>query len=166
MAEPVDAKEHNGCAYSFKRPFKSSMKFLETEWSKRNHFQSHNDDASDKRKNPRSTRQRTSSPRIILLVLLSFSLFTCEGVALYGTDSGYDVEGGTDPICWDSKVRWEDARVTPNTTQELDDNFDTMNGKMFANDSDVNDIDVTLRTSCYKGMNLTITPNVPNVSVA
>lgn len=114
-------------------------------------------------KNPRLT---TPSTGFLLLLLFLFSTFiTCEAARPYGTNNGYDNEGGQDPICWDSRVRWENARVPPNTTQMLDDNFDTMNGKLFADDSDIDDIDVTLRTSCYQGMNLTITPNVPNVSV-
>jgi hypothetical protein len=46
--------------------------------------------------------------------------------------------------------------VAPNTTQQLDENFNIMNGKLFQE----KDVDVTLRRSCYDGMNLKVTPNV------
>lgn len=100
--------------------------------------------------------------RACVLLLFLLSLISCEAAGPYGTKNGYDNEGGLEPICWDSQVSWEDARVPPNTTQQLDDNFDIMNAKLFANDSDTDDVDVKLRRSCYSDMNLTVTPNVKN----
>jgi len=123
-----------------------------------------NEKRAPKEEHKNARFKQTVPPRspfrdLILLFLLSFLLSSCIAAGPYGTDNGYDNEGGTEPICWDSRVRWDNARVAPNSTQHLNDNFDKMNAKLFANDSTPDELNVTLRTSCYEGTNLTVIPN-------
>jgi hypothetical protein len=52
--------------------------------------------------------RRTGVSSCILLLLL---LLAVGDSMPSGTVNGYDNEGGTDPICWDSTVYWENAQM-------------------------------------------------------
>ena len=157
----------------FRRHHKRQMKFMEEEEGReendvRSPFREQKCKSImlEARLTRTSIRQSASNRGFRFLLLLSCLIYTCETAGPYGTDNGYDNEGGTEPICWDSKVRWEESRVIPNTTAEADDNFDIMNGKLFASNSTEDDLNVKLRKSCYQDMNLTVTPNFSIVRIA
>jgi hypothetical protein len=73
-------------------------------------------------------------------------------VVVFGTENGYDV-GGTDPLCWESRLTANEVDFTTSENNE-EDSIETLNQELF--DSD--DPDVHLLPDCPNGTIVSVTP--------
>ncbi len=73
---------------------------------------------------------------------------------VFGTRNGYDVDGGTDPICWESSVSPKPPPALNGTGMGTSDTLDTIQTNLYGNNAS----QAELLQECFNGTAMNIEP--------
>ena len=115
-----------------------------------------------------------STPHLLFLFVLVAQLkgtYTLNSVVVFGTRNGYDIDGGTDPICWVSQADPSplpaNSNVLPPPTSNINQSISSSNTTSSSSTLDAlqsllfnqrNSSGVQILPQCYNGTNMTIQP--------